>query len=145
MKSFTVQYDSRDVDDPRKGSTMNGREGILLPPPLPMLPSPDASSDDSEEDQMTSSKRAAEESILKQIAALGEEFSSEKNCYQIDFNKTLKHLPALIQQVNGNHSPTLIAEVVLVLSILTSSCLTSSQPCVRIICSMWINYVALVY
>ena len=145
MKGFTVQIDTCDVDDRRKGFTMNGREGIILPPPLPMLSSPDVSSDDSEEDRMTSSKRAAEESILKQIAALGEEFSSEKNCYQIDFNKTLKHLPALIQQVNGNHSPTLIAEVVLALFTLTYSCLTSFQPCVRIICSMWINYVALVY
>ena len=94
---------------------------------------------------MTSSKKAVEESILKQIAALGEEFSSEKNCYQIDFNKTLKHLPALIQHVNGNHSPTLIAEVILTRSDLIYSYLISSQSCVRIICSMWINSVALVY
>ena len=92
---------------------MNGREGTVLPPPLPIHSPPEDISDDIEEDQMTSSKRVAEESILRQIAALGEEFSSEKSCYQIDFNKTLKHLPALIQQVNGNHSPTLIAEVIL--------------------------------
>lgn len=93
---------------------MLSREESLLSPPTSVSSSPRSSDDeyDSESSESSeSSDRVTEELIRKQIDIISEELKSKNGHYQIDVSNTIKRLPALIQQVHGNKSPTLISEV----------------------------------
>lgn len=87
------------------------REESLLSPPASVSSSPRSSDDEYDSESSDTSDRVTEELIRKQIDIISEELKSKNGHYQIDVSNTIKRLPALIQQVHGNKSPTLISEV----------------------------------